>query len=65
MKQAIPGGLTMLFVLYLILLVGGMVILGLSFASPVLPALVFVAGLLCIVAAVAIPITAGAFEQRR
>ncbi|WP_341996920.1 hypothetical protein MRBLWH7_003558 [Microbacterium sp. LWH7-1.2] len=55
----------MLFVLYLILLVGGMVILGLSFASPILPALVFVAGLLCIVAAVAIPVTAGAFEQRR
>jgi hypothetical protein len=46
-------------------LVGGMVILGLSFASPILPALVFVAGLLCIVAAVAIPVTAGAFEQRR
>ncbi|MGU3645327.1 hypothetical protein ACLBXX_10195 [Microbacterium sp. C23T] len=55
----------LLFVLYLILMVGGMVILGLSFASPVLPALVFVLGLLCIVAAVAIPVTAGAFEQRR
>jgi len=54
----------MLFVLYLILLIGGMAILGLSFASP-LPALVFILGLLCIVLAVALPITAGAFEQRR
>jgi len=55
----------MLFVLYLILLIGGMVLLGISFASPFLPALVFIVGLLCIVAAVAVPITASAFEQRR
>ncbi|GAA5202641.1 hypothetical protein [Microbacterium jejuense] len=54
----------MLFVLYLILLVGGMVLLGISFASP-LPALIFVAGLLCVVLAVALPISAGAFEQRK
>ncbi|MFF2486028.1 hypothetical protein ACFVSU_06490 [Microbacterium sp. NPDC058062] len=54
----------MLFVLYLILLIGGMVLLGLSFSLP-LPALMFVLGLLCVVAAVAIPVTAGAFEQRR
>ncbi len=54
----------LLFVVYLILLVGGMAILGLSFASP-FPALLFIVGLLCIVLAVALPITAGAFEQRR
>jgi hypothetical protein len=54
----------MLFVLYLILLVGGMVLLGISFASP-LPALLFVVGLLCIVLAVALPISAGTFEQRK
>ena len=54
----------MLFVLYLILLIGGMVLLGLSFALPA-PALWFVVGLLSIVAAVALPITAGAFEQRK
>jgi|GEM_PF-1881702 len=55
----------MLFVLYLILLIGGMVLLGISFASPVLPALVFVAGLLCVVLAVALPISVGLFEQRK
>ena len=55
----------MLFVLYLILLIGGMVVLGLSFASPVLPGLAFIVGLLCVVLAVAIPITAGALEQRK
>jgi len=54
----------MLFVLYLILLVGGMVLLGISFASP-LPALIFIVGLLCVVLAVALPISAGAFEQRK
>ncbi len=55
----------MLFVLYLILLVGGMVLVGISFASPILPGLVFVAGVLSISAAVAVPITAGVFEQRK
>ncbi len=55
----------MLFVLYLILLIGGMALVGLSFASPVLPGLVFIAGVLCIGAAVAVPVTAGVFEQRR
>ncbi|MBW9110313.1 hypothetical protein JNB63_09955 [Microbacterium trichothecenolyticum] len=54
----------MLFVVYLILLVGGMALVGLSFALP-LPALMFVLGVLCIAAAVAVPITASAFEQRR
>ncbi|MFC8680113.1 hypothetical protein ACFT30_01235 [Microbacterium ureisolvens] len=55
----------MLFVLYGILLIGGMWLVGISFASPILPGLVFIAGVLCIAAAVAVPITAGAFEQRR
>lgn len=55
----------MLFVLYLILLIAGMVLVGVSFASPVLPGLVFIAGVLCIAAAVAVPITAGVVEHRR
>lgn len=55
----------MLFVLYLLLLIGGMVLVGLSFASPVLPGLVFILGVLCVAAAVAVPVTASAFEQRR
>jgi hypothetical protein len=46
----------MLFAIYLILLIGGMYLVGISFASPVLPALVFVAGILCIAAAVAVPV---------
>jgi hypothetical protein len=41
-----------------------MALVGLSFALP-LPALWFVLGVLCIAAAVAVPITASAFEQRR
>ena len=45
----------MLFTLYAILLLGGMYLVGASFASPILPALVFVAGVLCIAAAVAVP----------
>ena len=48
----------MLFALYLILLVGGMYLVGAAFAAPLLPALVFVAGLLCICLAVALPIAA-------
>lgn len=46
----------MLFALYAILLLGGMYLVGASFASPILPALVFVAGVLCISAAVAVPV---------
>ena len=46
----------MLFALYLILLIGGMYLVGASFASPILPALVFIAGVLCISAAVAVPV---------
>jgi hypothetical protein len=47
----------MLFALYIILLLGGMYLVGISFASPILPGLVFIAGILCITAAVAVPIT--------
>lgn len=46
----------MLFALYAILLLGGMYLVGASFASPVLPGLIFIAGVLCISAAVAVPI---------
>lgn len=46
----------MLFALYIILLLGGMYLVGVSFASPVLPGLIFIAGVLCISAAVAVPI---------
>lgn len=46
----------MLFVIYGVLLLGGMYLVGAAFASPVLPALVFIAGVLCISAAVAVPI---------
>jgi hypothetical protein len=55
----------MLFVLYMILLVGGMVVLGISFSLPAFQALVFIIGLLMVVVAVAVPITAGTWEQRR
>lgn len=48
----------MLFVLYGILLIGGMWLVGVSFASPILPGLVFIGGVLCIAAAVAVPIAA-------
>jgi hypothetical protein len=47
-----------LFVLYAILLIGGMWLVGVAFAAPVLSSLIFVAGVLCIAAAVAVPITA-------
>ncbi|WP_127818709.1 hypothetical protein [Microbacterium sp. CPCC 204701] len=53
----------MLFVLYGILLIGGMWLVGISFASPILPGLVFIAGVLCIAAAVAVPITAQRLEH--
>jgi len=55
----------MLFAIYGVLLVGGMVVVGISFGLPAFQALVFVAGLLMIVAAVAVPITAGALENRK
>ncbi|MFH8248805.1 hypothetical protein ACH3VR_00375 [Microbacterium sp. B2969] len=69
LASADDGGLRrllmLLFVLYGILLVGGMIILGISFSLPAFQALVFVVGLLMIAAAVAVPITASAIEQRR
>lgn len=46
----------MLFALYAILLLGGMYLVGASFASPMLQGLIFIAGVLCIAAAVAVPI---------
>ena len=55
----------MLFVLYGILLMGGMWLIGFSFSVPLLPGVVFVAGIRCVTAAVAVPVTAGVFEQRR
>ena len=55
----------MLFVIYLILLIGGMVLLGISFSLPILSAPAFVLGVLIVCGAVAVPITAGMFEQRR
>lgn len=55
----------MLFVLYGILLLAGMYLVGIAFSVAGLEALVFIIGLLLIVAAVAVPMTAGAFENRR
>lgn len=46
----------MLFALYAILLLGGMYLVGASFASPMLQGLIFIAGVLCISAAVAVPV---------
>ena len=48
----------MLIILYAILLIGGMWLVGFAFAAPTLSSLIFVAGVLCIAAAVAVPITA-------
>lgn len=48
----------MLIALYAILLVGGMLLVGLSFSAPILQGLVFIAGVLAISAAVAVPIAA-------
>ena len=55
----------MLFVLYLILLLGGMYLVGSAFAAPFLPALVFVAGVLCISLAVALPLAAQRYDSDR
>lgn len=55
----------MLYALYLIFLIGGMFLVGIAFSLPAFQALVFVAGVLIIAAAVAVPITAGANEHRR
>ncbi|TDN91758.1 hypothetical protein [Microbacterium sp. BK668] len=55
----------MLFIVYAILLVGGMFVMGISFSLPGLQALVFIVGLLMSVAAIGVPIAAGANEHRR
>ena len=55
----------MLFVLYLILLLGGMYLVGSAFAAPFLRALVLVAGVLCISRAVALPIAAQRIDSGR
>jgi hypothetical protein len=55
----------MLFAIYGVLLIGGMIAVGLSFSLPALQGLVFIAGVLLIAAAVAVPITAGINEHRR
>ncbi|MDY0908641.1 hypothetical protein [Microbacterium sp. CFBP9034] len=53
----------MLFALYALLLLGGMYLVGVSFASPILPGLIFIAGVLCISAAVAVPIVVQRMSQ--
>jgi hypothetical protein len=55
----------MLFAIYGVLLIGGMIAVGLSFSLPAFQALVFVAGVLLIAAAVAVPVTAGVAEHRQ
>lgn len=54
----------MLFVLYGILLIGGIYILALSFTLPAFQALVFIAGILIITGAVAVPILSGVNEHK-
>lgn len=54
----------MLYALYLILFLGGMYVLSLSFNAPVLQGPIFVAGILMVSAALASPITASALENR-
>jgi hypothetical protein len=55
----------MLFAIYGVLLIGGMIVVGLSFSLPAFQALVFIGGVLLIAAAVAVPITAGTREHRK
>ncbi|WP_442576943.1 hypothetical protein ACSBPH_07400 [Microbacterium sp. F51-2R] len=55
----------MLFIVYAILLVGGMVVMGISFSLPELQALVYIIGLLMAVSAIGVPIAAGSNEHRR
>lgn len=54
----------MLFALYMILFVGGMWVMGLSFNAPAFQGLIFAAGILMVSAALATPITASAIEFR-
>lgn len=55
----------MLFIVYAILLVGGMFVMGISFSLPAFQALAFIVGLLMAVGAIGVPIAAGANEHRR
>ena len=52
-----------MFVIALILFLGGMYLMGLSFSLPMLQALVFVAGLLAISLAIALPIHFGGWAR--
>lgn len=53
----------MIFALYFVLLVFGMWTIGASFAAPALNGLIFVAGVLCVTAAVAVPVTVQRLEN--
>lgn len=53
----------MLFIAYGILFLGGMYLVGWAFASPVLQGLIFVLGILCISAALALPMVAQRIES--
>lgn len=52
-----------MFVIALILFLGGMYLMGLSFSLPMLQALVFVAGLLAISLAIALPMHFGGWAR--
>ncbi|WP_248242521.1 hypothetical protein [Microbacterium kunmingense] len=54
----------MLIALYMVLLVGGMWILGVSFNFPDFGGVLFAAGVLIICAAVALPVTLSRHENR-
>lgn len=52
-----------MFVIALILFVGGMVAMGISFSLPILEGLVFVGGLLAVSLAIALPIHFGGWAR--
>jgi hypothetical protein len=52
-----------MFVIALILFVGGMVAMGISFSLPILEGLVFVGGLLAVSLAIALPIHIGGWAR--
>lgn len=55
----------MLFALYLILFLGGMYVMGLAFNAPAFQGVIFAAGILMVSTAVAAPMAASDFENRR
>lgn len=55
----------MLFALYIILFLGGIALMAVSFNVPAIAALLFVLGILLIAAALASPMIASALENRR